>query len=211
MADKQNFRTNQVQLGEDVSIDPDAVVGAEEEFAEEKQVSIGDGSEVGAYAVIEQGASIGRNCDIGYHSQILYDAELGDDCIVRQRGQVHGNATVGERTVVTGLVCENAEVGDDSRILGELLHSLEEPQRDWDENEESRENAPKLGDYVVVSRGAQVIGDVEIEGPAWMLPGARVTQDMESYSVAVEGTNETYGHEHSEIPDPVSDSGLWNI
>ncbi|MGV3502894.1 MAG: acyltransferase [Adhaeribacter sp.] len=68
---KQSLR--QVRLGKDVKIF---------DFVNAYGCSIGDGSQVGAFVEIQQGASIGKNCKISSHTFICEGVHLADQVFV---------------------------------------------------------------------------------------------------------------------------------
>ena len=91
------------KLGKFVRVDARAVVGAD--------VVVGDGTQIAAFAVIEQGAKVGRDCRIGPHVVVHTGTTLGDRCVV-QAGSVLGSTGFGYvRDEATGRYEQFPQIG----------------------------------------------------------------------------------------------------
>ena len=73
-------------------IHPTAVIG--------KDVRLGEGVSIQAYAVIEDRAVIGSLTTIGAYGYVGQDACIGDDCLLHPRVTIMHRCTVGNRTVI---------------------------------------------------------------------------------------------------------------
>jgi UDP-3-O-[3-hydroxymyristoyl] glucosamine N-acyltransferase len=74
-----------------------------------KTASIGDGCNIGDFAVISEGASVDDNCNIYPGVFIGPNTAIGCDCIIYPNAAVYDNCVVGDRVIIHA----NATVGQD--------------------------------------------------------------------------------------------------
>ena len=65
-----------------------------------KDVTIGDGVSIGAYAVIGDRCSIGNNTVIGPHTVLLHDVSIGDDTVLFPSVTCYDGTIIGKRVVI---------------------------------------------------------------------------------------------------------------
>jgi len=91
----QGNRTNGAAISEKAHIHPEAKLGA--------------GTEIGVFAVIEQGAVIGMNCKIYPQVFIGRNVRIGDNCILYPGVRVHFDCEIGNNCILHA----NAVIGAD--------------------------------------------------------------------------------------------------
>jgi UDP-3-O-[3-hydroxymyristoyl] glucosamine N-acyltransferase len=180
-----------VELGEGVWIGDYTVLGHPREslvIAGTPELSaatkIGARTSLFPFAIVYDGASIGDDVVIEERCKIGFEAEVGDSTRVINAAILHDQARVGRRCVVGGIVCERAVVGNDSQILGKLVHSHRQPHIPWG----LTEAAPQIGKRVVVAHGAVVAGGVSVGSNVYVGANAIVTRDVPDQTMVV-GTN----------------------
>ncbi|MGL5665041.1 MAG: acetyltransferase [Shewanella sp.] len=65
-----------------------------------KSASVGEGSIVCPYTIVNAKASIGRNCSVNVHCSIGHDSVLGDHVVVSPYSALNGNAKVGDNCFI---------------------------------------------------------------------------------------------------------------
>lgn len=137
------------------------------------------------FAIVYEGSTIGARTIIEERCKVGYGVSIGEDCHVINGAIVHDQASVGNNSVVGGIVCERARVGNYVTVMGVLLHPHTSPESPWG----VVEPAPTIHDRVVIAIGATVIGQVEVNSNVYIAANAIVTKDVPSRHVVV-GTNE---------------------
>lgn len=151
-------------------------------------LSVGDGSIVGAHAVLYTGSSFGRNVLIGDLASVREGCEVGEGAILgravmalyncsvgafsRIQDQVHlvGDMVVEEHVFIgMGTVTTNDNDVYLARFGG---RSTEEPQR-----------GPTIRRLAVVGAGSTILPNLEIGEGAFIAAGAVVTKDVPPWTV----------------------------
>jgi len=109
-----------VQIGDDVKIF---------DFVNAYNCTIGDGSKVGTFVEIQQGATIGKNCKISSHSFICEGVHIKDGVFVGHNvsfindkypfavNQDNSMKTTGDWKMVETIIEDRASIGTSSTIL----------------------------------------------------------------------------------------------
>lgn len=174
------------------NIHPEAKIGANviiEPFVTiEKDVEIGDGSWIGPYASIMNGARIGKNCKI-YQGAVISaipqdlkfrnektTAVIGDNTIVREyvtisRGTAEKHTTiVGSRT----LLCAYVHIGHDCIVGDNCIFS----------NSVQLAGHVEVDDYAVFGGASAVHQFVRVGAHVMIAGGSLVRKDVPPYTVA---------------------------
>jgi acetyltransferase-like isoleucine patch superfamily enzyme len=177
-----------VELGEDVTIADYVIVGHPRErlvlssHCERPLVTrLGDRAAVFPLAIIYDGAEIGADVVIEERCKIGYEAHIGAGSKVINGAIVHDQARIKRRCVIGGIVCERAVIGDNSHIMGAVLHSHGQPHMPWGVVEPS----PEIGPRVVVAHGATVAGEVTVGHNVYIAVNAIVTRDVPPRTLVV--------------------------
>lgn len=127
------------------------------------QVVIYEGSRLGEGCVVEDRVRVGYDVHVGRDVRLIYGAYLCD------RVQVDDGARV------AGFVCDGAQIGTQSSVMGQLVHEYSRPHCRWWEVDEP---SPVVHEDVVVGFGATVVGGVELGPRSYIAAGAVVTTDV---------------------------------
>jgi serine acetyltransferase len=196
---------DEVELGDDVTICDFAVVGHPRERLvlepgePARTTRIGAGTAIFPFAIIYDGARLGAHVVVEERCKIGYEVSIGSRSKIINGAIVHDRAQVGDRCVIGGIVCERAVVGEDSTVMGALLHSHGRPHVPWGEIEP----APTIGSRVVIAHGAAVIGDVSIGHNVYVAASAVVTKSVPPETLVVGMNQQIPAAEwHGSMPDP---------
>jgi UDP-3-O-[3-hydroxymyristoyl] glucosamine N-acyltransferase len=164
------------RLGVGVSIAPYAVVGmppvrglTARDPGEPGETVVGDGTHIGAHAVIYAGATIGLRCLIGDHSHIREGVRLGTGVRLATHVSVNYEATIDHETVIMQATHITGRMRIGSRcFIGPLVVTMNhrEPRYGYVDEEIA---PPWVGDGVLIGGGAVlcpgvVIGDNAVIG-----------------------------------------------
>lgn len=136
------------------------------------QVTVTEGTVLETDVILEDHVRIGFNCTIGRGTRVMYGAFVCD------------RVRVGRNAKIAGFVCDAATIGDDSTVMGNLVHSYSSPHVAWGVDEPS----PVIGDRCVVGYGATIVGGITIGHNSFIAAGSVVTRDVPPTSI-VTGTN----------------------
>ena len=179
-----------VKIGSNVRIGDYTIIGLESELNEPSDRSnvttiIGDECIIGAHVIIYRGAAIDNKTKIEDFCRIGEDVKIGSNCYIIYGAKIYDDTEIGDKSIIGGLICERAKIGNNVRIFGELLHFHREPHLGWDD---IIEESPIIEDHVFIGFGAKVIGGIKIEKYSYIAAGAIVTKNIPSRSV-VTGSN----------------------
>jgi len=152
------------------------------------KTSIGDRSIIGSHVVIYSGAQIGDKTRIEDFCRIGKSVIIGKRCRILYGAKIYDEVIIGENCIIGGFCCERANIKNDVRLFGELLHSHREPHLGWDD---ITEESPIIEDRVFIGFEAKIIGGVKIQKNSYIAAGAIVTKDVPPKSI-VTGVNNIF-------------------
>lgn len=153
-------------LGEGVEIGPFAIVGWEGEPA----VTLGPGTKVEPFALIEPGVTLGADCLVDAYCRIATGSRISDRSQVLYGAAVFEKAVIGEGCIVGGNVADRTVIEDFVTYFGEIAHDYRKP-RDlaaWDGVESP---SPTIRTRAVVGQNAVIIGKIEIGEGSYVAAG----------------------------------------
>lgn len=152
-----------VHLGENVRIEPGAILGLPPRGSEAGQLplTIGAGSVIRAHTTIYAGVTIGARFQSGHGAMIREDNEIGDDCSVGTHAVLEPGNRVGRGSRIhSHCFLEQVVIGEDV-FLGPGVVFTDDPH-------------PACPRYLDCVRGATVEDQVSIGGNSTILPGVRL-------------------------------------
>lgn len=152
-----------VQLAEDVRIEPGAILGLPPRGAApgELPLVIGPGSVIRAHTTIYAGVTIGARFQSGHGAMIREDNQLGDGCSVGTHAVLEPGNRVGNDTRIhSHCFLEQVTIGS-GVFLGPNVVFTDDPH-------------PACPRYLDCVRGAVVEDLVSIGGNSTLLPGVRI-------------------------------------
>lgn len=153
-------------LGEGVEIGPFAIVGWEGE----PPVTLGAGTKVEPFALIESGVEIGNDCVVDAYCRIAAGSTIGERSQILYGAAVFERAVIGAGCIVGGNVADRTVIEDYVTYFGEIAHDYRNP-RDlaaWDGVESP---SPTIRTRAVVGQNAVIIGKVEIGEGSYVAAG----------------------------------------
>jgi acetyltransferase-like isoleucine patch superfamily enzyme len=183
----------QVTLGEDPTIDDDALVGHQHE-PDPPPTEIGDDATIRSGSVVYADVTIGDGFTTGHNVLVREGTEIGDGVVVGTNAVLDGAATVGSNvSLQTGVyVPPETELGD-SVFVGPnaVLTNDAYPVRD-----DRPLEGPVIEDHASIGANATVLPGVTVGREAFVAAGAVVTEDVPPRTLAV-GTPA----DHRPLPD----------
>lgn len=167
---EQNIDTSKIV--EPVCISDNCIIG--------NHVCIHEGVTIGAQTVVEDHVRIGYGCKIGSNVRIMYGAYICDRVVIANDSRI------------AGFICDTAQIGERSTVMGNLVHEYSKPNSGWWDVEEP---APIIESDVVIGFSANVVGGIRISSRTYVAAGSIVTKDVPSNHV-VKGTNELIPIQH---------------
>jgi acetyltransferase-like isoleucine patch superfamily enzyme len=155
--------------GRRLKVDRETVIGARAWIGQ--YTTVGQGTEIGADAIIEDFVGIQPLANIGPH------------VLVANRSSIGIGATVGHNSVIKGHLGDYTRIGAACTIAGELIHKVIDPSGGWDDPT-SEEPAPVVEDGAFVGWRAVIVGGVNIGARAYICAGALVTKDVPAGYIA---------------------------
>lgn len=170
-----------VLVGVGCTFHPTAIIGQQpirgytaRETGPQPAGSIGDGTAVGAYAVLYADCFIGERCLIGDGVKVREDVEVGDRVSLHWDVTVNYGARIGDGTTIGG----GSHITGGMRIgqrcffgAGVLTMNDPDPTKGYDAD---RLNPPVVGDDVLVGSGAILLPGCQVGDGARIGAGAIV-------------------------------------
>lgn len=171
-----------VHLGEDVRVDPTAIVGYAYPGGA-GPTRIGDESIIRAGSVIYADVELGHRCHTGHQTIVRERTSVGDDATIGTNAVLDGNLDVGANvSIQTGAyVPPETEIGD-RVFLGPCAVLTNDP---YPLRRDVGLSGPTLGDDVSIGANATVLPDVTIGEGAFVAACAVVAEDVPPHSLAV--------------------------
>lgn len=142
---------------------------------------------VGAFCIVGEGAELARGVILDAYCVVGRGATIGADTLLTYRAEVCGHASIGQRCVIGGLISEDCMIGDDCRVLGDIVHVHTNASMSWDHHDPPEPSAT-IRDRTFVGVNATVVGGITLGPNAYVCAGAVVTRDVPPRHV-VSGVN----------------------
>jgi len=156
-----------------------------------KKVVIDDNVIIYNNVTIYEGTHIGAGCFIDDQVRIGYDCNISKGTRITHRGYICDRVNIGYNCIIAGFICDAVEIGNHTTVMGILLHEYSSPCNDWWDGDE---NPPKVGNYSCIGYGAKIIGGITIGDCVYIAAGAIVTKSIPSKSIVI-GTNQVFSFE----------------
>ena len=138
-------------------------------------VKLSDNCIIGNHVTIYEGVEIGCDTIIEDNIRIGYNSVIGRNVRIMHRAYICDRVTISDNARISGYICDGAQVGERSTVMGNLLHEYTRPHLGWwDVNEDP----PIIENDVVVAWGANVIGAIRVSSRTYIAAGAIVTKDV---------------------------------
>lgn len=171
-----------VQLGEDVTIDPTAVVGYRH-GTDVGPTVIGDGAVVRARSIVYADVTIGDGFTTGHGALVREQTTVGDDVLVGTDTIVDGQVEIGSHVSLQSRVYVPQEtiIGDEV-FLGPGATLTNDP---YPVRTPSELAGPTIEDGASIGANATVLPDVTVGERSFVAAGAVVTEDVPPDTLAV--------------------------
>ncbi|MDA3896378.1 MAG: DapH/DapD/GlmU-related protein [Desulfobacteraceae bacterium] len=171
-----------VRIGKNVFIGPNCIIGfpgfqfstSVQNEVKDHYTEIGDNSIVMGNSVICLGAKIDNNCRFDYHSYIGEKTLVGKYSVIEYGARVYDNVKIGEFCTISGFICNNSIIGENSIAQGDLLHKFK------DVTVSEIEKSPEICKNVFVGRRALIIGGIKVAEGCYIAAGSVLTKNTEA-------------------------------
>lgn len=163
------------EIGDGVEIGPFAIVG----WDGEEPVTIGAGTKIEPFALVEPGAMIGKECFIDAYCRVGFKSAIGDDTKLLYGAAVFENVVIGRACIVGGDVSDRTVLEDYVTYFGDVAHDYRRPGdlADWDGKPTP---SPTIRSRSIVGQNAVIVGDREIGAQSYIAAGEVVKVDVPS-------------------------------
>lgn len=169
-------------LGEGVEIGPFAIVG----WDGEPPVTLGAGTKVEPFALIEAGVEVGAGCLVDAYCRIAAGANIGAHSQILYGAAVFERAVIGVGCIVGGNVADRTRIEDYVTYFGEIAHDYRRP-RDlaaWDGVESP---SPTIRTRAVIGQNAVLIGKVDVGEGSYVAAGEIVRVNVPAGNLLLKG------------------------
>lgn len=172
-----------VRLGPGVRVGPFAAIGLDGNLT-----SVGEGTAIAAYALVEGGTSIGARCVVDAYCRVCADAKIDDDTQILYGAAVFESAVIGRKCIIGGNVADRTIIEDYVTFFGEIAHDYRVPGdlRQWDSGEPRP--SPTIRTRSVVGQNALLIGGIQIGPSAYVAAGETVRCNVPQGTIFVRGS-----------------------
>lgn len=155
-----------VSLGEAVEIGPFAIVG----WDGEEPVTIGAGTKIAPFALIEPGAIIGADCQLDAYCRLGFRSTLGNESRLLYGAAVFEEVRIGRACIVGGDIADRTILEDFVTYFGEVAHNYRHPGdlADWDGKPTK---SPIIRTRSIVAQNAIIVGGREIGPSSYVAAG----------------------------------------
>ncbi|MCY0865529.1 MAG: DapH/DapD/GlmU-related protein [Sulfobacillus sp.] len=147
---------------------------------------IGQGTVIGAHAILYRGSVIGPECYIADSAQIRERCELGQRVLVGHLATIENDTRVGDFTKLqTGVYLTAKSEVEDHVFLAPMVTTTNDPYIARTEARHQAIRGPRIRRAARVGGGAVLLPGVEIGQEALVAAGAVVTRDVPPYRVVM--------------------------
>lgn len=147
---------------------------------------LGRGTIVNPFSIIFRGAKIGKNVEINEHSRIGSRTIIGDNTKIVYGAKIYDDVIIGKRCIVTGFCCNGSKIGDETTMMGHLIHKYPTHAIDvWDDRGMEDPPSPIIEDNVIVGYNSTIIGGVTIGRNSYIGAGAIITKNIPPHTKVI--------------------------
>lgn len=182
------------ELGDDVVVEDNAVVGKQPSLAprstakrgELPPLVVGDGTRILAGAVVFAGSRLGRGIIVGDQACVRERCDLGDDVVVGRGSLVENDTTVGARTRIqaNAYLTAYSELGEDV-FVAPCVVTTNDNFMGRTERRLDVMRGPTIRRGARIGAGAVLLPGIEIGEEAFVGAGAVVLHDVPARAVVV--------------------------
>lgn len=147
---------------------------------------LGEGSVVYPFSIIFRGAKIGKRVGINEHSRIGSRTIIGDETKIVYGAKIYDDVIIGKRCIISGFCCNGSKIGNETTMMGHLVHKYPTHAIDfWDDEELEDPPSPIIEDNVIVGYNSIIIGGVTIGSNSYISAGAIITRDVPPHTKVI--------------------------
>jgi acetyltransferase-like isoleucine patch superfamily enzyme len=180
--------SGKVKIGKGAQIWHNCVIGFSGKFGQppseslsidDEITSIGAGTTINPFSVIFRGAKIGQRVEIQENSRIGHKSIVGNGTKIVYGAKIYDNVTIGTRSIIAGFCCNGSRIGNETTMMGHLLHKYPSHAIDvWDDEEADDEPSPIIEDNVVVGYNSLIIGGITIGRNSYIAAGSIICNNV---------------------------------
>lgn len=150
-----------------------------EDINREEITFLGQGTVVNPFSIIFRGAKIGKNVEICEYSRIGSRTIIRDATKIVYSARIYDDVTIGRRCIISGFCCNGSKIGDETTMMGHLVHKYPTHAIDiWDDEVVEESPSPIIEENVIVGYNSIIIGGVTIGKNSYIGAGAIITRDV---------------------------------
>lgn len=149
-------------------------------------LSIGEGTTIGAYAILYRGTTLGMDCFIADNAQIRERCQIGDRVVVGRQSTIENDTVVGNDTKLqTNVYLTAKSTVEDFVFIAPMVTTTNDPYVARTEARHAATRGPWIRRAARIGGGAVLLPGVEIGQEALVAAGAVVTRNVPSYQVVM--------------------------
>ncbi len=185
---------SQVIIEDDVVIGDGAVLGKSPSKSKTSRLlttdlsplRIGQGSIVGAQAILYQGSSIGRECYIADQAVIRERCQLGTGVVIGLRSTVENDCQIGDYTKLqTAVYLTATSKVEDNVFIAPMVTTTNDPYVARTKSRHDAMQGPVIHKAARIGGGAVLLPGIHIGQEALVAAGAVVTRDVPPYRLVM--------------------------
>lgn len=138
-----------------------------------RKVVIGESAVIRCGSVIYENIIIGDNLQCGSNVIVRSNCVIGNDVFIKNNSEIMRDVTIGNDCRIAGVVCDFSVLGNNVHSYGHIAHKQSNGV-----SEKERTMAPKIGDNVLIGRGAVVMGNISVGNNVVIGANAIVDKDV---------------------------------
>lgn len=128
-------------------------------------------------SVIYSGCKIGEKFDCGHNVVIRENCLFGDYVYLFVNTEFKRDVCVGNSCRIAGTLCDRTKIGNHTSMFGHTVHKYLIGEGGH------KEEAPIIGDGVIIGREAVIIGDIEISNYTVIASNSVLTKSTPEFSI----------------------------
>jgi len=171
-----------VSLGNNVIIEPYAIIGIKDRFHSESDTVIGDDSFIGSRSTIYQNVKTGNMFDISDQTSIFYDNTIGNNVRIGPKSVIKNSCAIGNNVRINANVFMERVIVRDNVFIGPHVVFTDDKHPPCPRYSDCVKHT-YVGSFVSIGAGVIIAPGVEIGDHTQIYSGSVVTKDIPPNSV----------------------------
>ena len=171
-----------VKLGENVVIEPYAIIGIKDRFHDDSQTVIGDDSFVGSRCTIYQNVKTGQRFDVSDQTSIFYNNVIGNDVRIGPKSIIKNGCVIGDNVRINANVFMERVIIGNNVFVGPHVVFTDDKHPPCPKYSDCIQET-NVGSNVSIGAGVIIEPGIKIGNQTQIYSGSVVTTDIPSNSV----------------------------